>query len=141
VELSGTEAARALAARRRQETRTCQYCGREFIGTVRAQYCSANCNQRAHYQRNAERKRAERRERYELARVAGADGDSPVTDDRLVLDTADSRSIRTVRLARGVAQRDLAARIGVPTLELRRWEHGVSEPTAEQWHLIRSLLS
>lgn len=65
------EAAKALARRlgavfarqRRQEARTCLRCGRTFIGTVRAQYCSASCRALAWQRRQPDynaRRRAKR---------------------------------------------------------------------------------
>jgi len=59
------EIARALAARRRREERTCAVCGTTFVGTVRARYCSRACASKADYQRHLEERRATRREHYQ----------------------------------------------------------------------------
>jgi len=64
VSVLPSEIARALAARRRRVSRICVVCGTEFVGTVRALYCSRACASRANYAKHAERRRAERREHY-----------------------------------------------------------------------------
>lgn len=42
-----TELARALAARRRIETKICPICGTPFTGIAKKQYCSGRCATRA----------------------------------------------------------------------------------------------
>ena len=42
-----SEAARALAARRRQVTRPCAVCGKSITGTTKRRYCSHACKLRA----------------------------------------------------------------------------------------------
>jgi hypothetical protein len=70
MDLSSSEIGSRLAAQRRQVESECAVCGRGFVGTTRRRYCSAACSQRAHYARNAEQERAERRERYRSRRMA-----------------------------------------------------------------------
>ena len=45
------DAARQIAALRRQVTTTCEVCGTTITGTAKRRYCSDRCRQRAHYQR------------------------------------------------------------------------------------------
>lgn len=49
--MTTTAAARMLAAQRRTMVHRCATCGRRFVGTVRAKYCSHPCNARAAYRR------------------------------------------------------------------------------------------
>jgi predicted nucleic acid-binding Zn ribbon protein len=51
-----SEAARLLAAQRRQVTRRCEVCGTEFTGTAKRRFCSGRCRQRAYEQRRREEK-------------------------------------------------------------------------------------
>lgn len=46
------------------ETKNCAHCGREFEGTKAARYCGRDCSSAADYRRHAERRRAQRVERY-----------------------------------------------------------------------------
>jgi len=48
------EAAKLLAARRRQVIGRCQRCGKRIIGTSRRRYCSAACRQAVYYRRKKE---------------------------------------------------------------------------------------
>jgi hypothetical protein len=47
-ELSATELARALAARRRIIEGRCEVCGTPFKGTAKKRYCSHRCAVKAH---------------------------------------------------------------------------------------------
>ena len=69
-----TEIARAIAARRRREQRTCVVCGTRFEGTVRAQYCSRACASKADYQRHIDARRAARRARHQEQRAVSREG-------------------------------------------------------------------
>jgi hypothetical protein len=63
TQLSGGDAARALAGMRKRESKTCVVCGREFIGIARAKCCSNVCAARAYRQRNREELNARKREK------------------------------------------------------------------------------
>jgi hypothetical protein len=43
-----SDLARALAARRRIETKVCPICGQTFTGIAKKRYCSGRCATRAH---------------------------------------------------------------------------------------------
>jgi hypothetical protein len=61
-------AGRVLGRLKRTELRVCQRCGRQFVGTPRAQYCSVNCRTRAWQVRQPDynvRRRQRRRARHE----------------------------------------------------------------------------
>ena len=49
----------------------CLQCGKDFMGTKKAQYCSRACTRAASYQRHAEARRAHRREVYQQEKAAG----------------------------------------------------------------------
>jgi hypothetical protein len=48
----------------------CLQCGKDFMGTKKAQYCSRTCTRAASYQRHAEERRAHRREVYQQEKAA-----------------------------------------------------------------------
>jgi hypothetical protein len=50
-----SQAARALAARRRITEGTCEVCGKAFTGTRKRRYCSHNCAQKAYMQNKKQR--------------------------------------------------------------------------------------
>lgn len=56
-ELSPADAARALAAQRRQVAHTCPVCGTAFTAITTRRYCSRACQQRA-YRRQHEARAA-----------------------------------------------------------------------------------
>ena len=44
--------------------RQCAVCGKVFLGWGRGRFCSDRCRQRSSYAKHADKRRAERRERY-----------------------------------------------------------------------------
>ena len=54
------------------EDKMCPVCGRNFEGLKRQRYCSINCANRASYARHAEKRRAEKREKYRRKQAEGS---------------------------------------------------------------------
>jgi endogenous inhibitor of DNA gyrase (YacG/DUF329 family) len=63
-ELTASELARALAARRKKERKNCAICGLQMVGTSRRQYCSTRCANRVYWDRHRAALNQKRRERY-----------------------------------------------------------------------------
>jgi hypothetical protein len=60
-------AGKVLGGLKRTEARVCERCGKPFVGTSRARYCSVNCRTRAWQLRQpdyAARRRAQRQARH-----------------------------------------------------------------------------
>jgi hypothetical protein len=49
--------------------KTCPVCEKRFMGAKLAKFCSQACKLKASYQRHAEERRAERRERYRASKT------------------------------------------------------------------------
>ena len=62
--MSERERERVIVRREPLMDKTCLVCRRPFAGLARQLYCSVRCTNRASYQRHADKRRAERRERY-----------------------------------------------------------------------------
>ena len=54
--------------------KTCPVCRRVFKGLSRQRYCSRSCQKRADYQRHADRRREDARERYQRDKQQGGGG-------------------------------------------------------------------
>jgi hypothetical protein len=68
-----SEAARALAAQRKRETKNCEKCGKEFEGIRKAKYCSHECAMTAYWDAHRADLNKARRDRYQKQKVeAGA---------------------------------------------------------------------
>lgn len=64
--MSPSELGRALAGQRKRILKTCEVCGKEFLGLGKSRYCSLACNQRAYWDRKRPELNAKRRARYRL---------------------------------------------------------------------------
>ena len=64
---------RVIVRRELVEDKTCPICGRAFEGLKRQRFCSINCANRASYARHAEKRRAEKREKYRRQRQEGGE--------------------------------------------------------------------
>ena len=60
-----SEAARKLAASRKQEPKVCVRCGKEFVGHSWAKYCGPSCSSGVYWDKNREELNRKRRERYQ----------------------------------------------------------------------------
>lgn len=60
-----SEIARQLGLRQRKEQKVCAQCGKEFVGVLRAKYCSQLCINAAYRERNREELNSKRREKYQ----------------------------------------------------------------------------
>jgi len=68
----------------RLERKTCQQCGKEFMRTKLAQYCSKACVRMASYWRNPERYRQKRLESYRRHKERLAKKTSPTRTGRFL---------------------------------------------------------
>ncbi len=65
MEKTASDVARELSAFQRKERKVCAQCGREFVGVLRARYCSHDCANVAYRERNREDLNRKRREKYQ----------------------------------------------------------------------------
>ena len=67
------ERERVIVRREPLLDKVCPICGKAFVGLSRQKHCSRKCANQASYRKLADKRRAERRERYRRQRVAEAD--------------------------------------------------------------------
>lgn len=60
--------------------------------------------------------------------------------DKAPRDTTPETRLRTVRIARGRTQADLALRLGVSAMTISRWERDRARPSKEQWLALADAL-